>query len=58
MNNQIQQKTNFINEIDLFLEKLNVIDKNTEYTAREPEWWCEMSDLQRYLRKLHDKLKK
>ena len=39
----------YVKLLDEFLEKIEKIDKATPWSEREPEWWCNMNDLQRNL---------
>jgi hypothetical protein len=54
-NNVLSQRQIFLQEIDIFLEKLDEIDKNTSYKSLEPDWWLDLSNLQRNLIKIKNK---
>lgn len=56
-NKEITPRQMFVNEVENMINKLVEIDKSTPWQPVEPEWWLEMSDLERNMRVLLEKLK-
>ena len=42
MSNQSEARNEFLKECAAFVEKINVIDKQTPWSDSEPSWWLDM----------------
>ena len=44
---QNKRKVEFLNLLEDFIKKSEIIDKETPWSVSEPSWWLKMTDIQK-----------